>query len=336
MRIRSAVPVILLLVLSASISRALPPAFPEGWELVWSDEFTGTTLDGTKWEHAPEWKRRENQWWSDQDAYLDGTNNLVLRMRRDGESIYAGAIRTKTDDWPAPDQILFDRTFGYFEIRASFPVIPEGWGAFWMMPSAGNPYTVTNGSQGSEVDIFETIHSANGWINHAIYWGSYGASEDVTDMSGPYEGYHTVGLLWTEEEYRFYVDDVETWQTTANDGVMQVPAYLKITMEANPGAYDYLAEPITMLVDYVRVYAPAPPTIEVTITGIDADSGSPVLQWQANRTNLLYMVESCTHLPAAGWSPATPTAQWWISESIWTNSGPHSEREFFRIKARQE
>lgn len=255
MRIQSAIPLILLLVLPASISRALPPAFPEGWELVWSDEFTGTTLDATKWEHAPEWKRRGNQWWSDQDAYLDGTNNLVLRMRRDSGSIYAGAIRTRRD-WPFDDQILFDRAFGYFEIRTTFPVIPDGWGAFWAMPSAGNAYTVTNGNQGSEIDIFETIHSTSGWINHAIYWGSYGASKDVTDMSSLYEGYHTVGLLWTEEEYRFYVDDEETWRTTANDGVMQVPAYLKITMEANPGAYDHLVAPISMLVDYVRVFAP--------------------------------------------------------------------------------
>jgi beta-glucanase (GH16 family) len=330
---RKAISGILLVVLSGSVARALPPALTEGLELVWSDEFAGATLDGTKWEHAPEWKRRENQWWSDQDAYLDGTNNLVLRMRRENGSIYAGAIRTRRD-WPFDDRILFDRTFGYFEIRTTFPVIPDGWGAFWMMPSAGNPYTVTNGIQGSEIDIFETIHSTQGWINHAIYWGSYGTSKDVTGMPDLYEGYHTVGLLWTDKEYRFYVDDVETWRTTANDAVMQVPAYLKITMEANPGAYDYLADPKTMLVDYVRVYAHVPPT--VTVTGIEAGNGSCVLQWQGSLTNLLYMVESCTNLPAAGWSPPTPTSQWWISESVWTNTQSVGDREFFRIRAKEQ
>lgn len=263
MKTQNVIPLVLLLILSLSISRAQPPALPEGWGLVWSDEFTGTTLDATKWEHAPEWNRRGNQWWSNQDAYLDGTNNLVLRMRRNSGSIYAGAIRTRRN-WPFDNQILFERTYGYFEIRTTFPVIPHGWGAFWMMPSADNPYGVTNGSQGTEIDIFETIHSTKGWINHAIYWGAYGASKDVTDMPGLYGGgYHTVGLLWTEEEYRFYVDGVETWRTTANDGVMRVPAYLKITMEANPGTYDYLDEPITMLVDYVRVYAPVPPAPEI-------------------------------------------------------------------------
>ena len=330
---RRAIAGILFVALSASMSGALPPAFSEGWELVWYDEFVGPTLDETKWEHAPEWKRRHNQWWSDQDAYLDGTGNLVLRMRRDDGAIYAGAIRTRRD-WPFDDQILFDRTFGYFEIRAAFPVIPDGWGAFWMMPSAANPYTVTNGSQGSEIDIFETIHSAQGWINHAIYWGTYGTSKDVTDMPGLYEGYHTVGLLWTDKEYVFYVDDVETWRTTANNGVMQVPAYLKITMEANPGAYDYLSEPKTMLVDYVRVYAPTTPS--VVFTGIGPSGGTCVLQWQGSRTSLLYMVESATNLSATGWTTVAPTSQWWISGSTWTNTGPPRDREFFRVKAKEQ
>ncbi len=262
---------LLFVVLSAARSGALPPGLSDGWALVWSDEFAGTTLDETKWEHAPEWKRRQNQWWSDQDAYLDGTGNLVLRMRRDGDAIRAGAIRTRRD-WPFDDQILFDRTFGYFEVRAAFPVIPDGWGAFWLMPSGTDPYAVKQGSQGSEIDVFETIHSAKGWINHAIYWGSYGASRDVADRPALYEGHHTVGLLWTASEYVFYVDDVETWRTTGNDGVMQVPAYLKITMEANPGAYEHLAEPRRLLVDYVRVYAPRPPP--VSAPGIKPGDGT--------------------------------------------------------------
>lgn len=277
---RQAIPIILLLILCASIVRALPPALADGWRLVWSDEFTGAALDGTKWEHAPEWKRRENQWWSDQDAYLDGTNHLVLRMRRDDGAIYAGAVRTRRD-WPYDSQFLFEGKFGYFEIRTTFPVIPDGWGAFWLMPSGADPYAVTNGSTGSEIDIFETIHSTKGWINHAIYWGTYGASWDVTNMPGLYTGFHTVGLLWTESEYVFYVDDTETWRTTAGNGVMQVPAYLKITMEANPGAYDYLAEPKTMLVDYVRVYAPLPPP--GTIIGIAAGQGNGCPQRTCDR-----------------------------------------------------
>lgn len=285
---RKIIPGILLVILSVSAAHALPPVIAQGWRLVWSDEFTGVALDGTKWEHAPEWKRRENQWWSDQDAYLDGTNNLVLRMRRNDGAIYAGAIRTRRD-WPFDGQILFDRKFGYFEIRTTLPVIPNAWGAFWMVPSGSNPYTVTNGSDGSEIDIFETIHSTQGWINHAIYWGAYGASKDVTNKPGLYEGYHTVGLLWTDKEYRFYVDDEETWRTTANNGVMQVPAYLKITMEANPGAYDYLAAPKTMLVDYVRVYAPLPPA--GSIISIAADSGNTFLQRWGLWSNLLYVAD---------------------------------------------
>jgi hypothetical protein len=78
------------------------------------------------------------------------------------------------------------------------------------------------------------------------------------------------------------------------------------------------------------------PEPEVTITDIHPNDGTPVLQWQGNRTNLLYMVESCTNLPTAGWSPAVPTSQWWISGTIWTNTGPAQLKEFFRIKAKEQ
>ena len=74
----------------------------------------------------------------------------------------------------------------------------------------------------------------------------------------------------------------------------------------------------------------------VSITGIDAQNGNIVLQWEGNRTNLLYMVECCTSLPAAAWSPVTPTSQWWMSGTAWTNIGPARRREFFRAKAKEQ
>lgn len=78
------------------------------------------------------------------------------------------------------------------------------------------------------------------------------------------------------------------------------------------------------------------PEPEVSITGIQSTEGTLVLQWQGNRTDLLYMVESCTSLPTAGWSSAVPTSQWWISGTSWTNTGPARSREFFRIKAKEQ
>ena len=41
------------------------------------------------------------------------------------------------------------------------------------------------------------------------------ASKSMTDW-GLYDGnYHKFGMMWTPEEYIFYIDDIETWRTSA-------------------------------------------------------------------------------------------------------------------------
>ncbi len=78
------------------------------------------------------------------------------------------------------------------------------------------------------------------------------------------------------------------------------------------------------------------PTIEVAITGVHVSEGKAVLQWQGNRSNLVYQVEFCTNMPTGVWSPVTPTSQWWISEAIWTNMAINESKMFFRIKAKEQ
>jgi beta-glucanase (GH16 family) len=69
------------------------------------------------------------------------------------------------------------------------------------------------------------------------------------------EGFHDYGLLWTKEEYVFYVDGKEVWRTKAG-GVSQVPEYLKLTEEIGEWGGDITKAqlPDYFEVDYVRVY----------------------------------------------------------------------------------
>ena len=222
------------------------------WELVWEDEFTGDKIDDTKWVHCPEWSRCDGFCkWNDKDAYVDGNGNLILRIRKENDKIYCGAVRTKD---------IYEKKFGYFEISCKVPVIPGGWGAFWMMPTAGNN-AGDEGRDGTEIDIFESIFSDRNKANHALHWDGYGkehksTSHVIDNASYLYTGYHKYGLLWNEKEYVFYVDDKETWRTS-DGGVMQVPGYLKITMEAAKWAGNIHKEqlPKHMTVEYVRVYS---------------------------------------------------------------------------------
>jgi hypothetical protein len=78
------------------------------------------------------------------------------------------------------------------------------------------------------------------------------------------------------------------------------------------------------------------PEPEVWITEARLASNNVVLQWQANRSNLVYLVESCENMAAATWAAVAPTSQWWTVARTWTNSGVSTPSQFYRIKAREQ
>ncbi|MCM1523351.1 MAG: glycoside hydrolase family 16 protein [Ruminococcus sp.] len=223
--------------------------------IVFEDDFDGGELDGSKWKRCPEQKRQDrNNYWRDEMSYLDGKGNLVIGMKYDkyrGEYM-SGGVRTKG---------LFEQAYGYFEIRCTVNTVPGYWTAFWLM----NDCVVSEengGVDGTEIDIFESPFCGEGKIQHTLNWDGYGKAHKalgkITDAD-VYDGeYHTFGLLWTEEEYVFYIDGKETWRTCAEEaeGVCGEPLYIKISSET--GSWTGLADPKTlpdeMMVDYVRVY----------------------------------------------------------------------------------
>jgi beta-glucanase (GH16 family) len=73
------------------------------------------------------------------------------------------------------------------------------------------------------------------------------------------EGFHDFALLWTPEEYTFFVDGQIVWRTKAG-GVSQVPEFLKLTEEIGSWGGDITKTslPDYFEVDYVRVYQMSP------------------------------------------------------------------------------
>lgn len=238
-------------------------------DLIWSDEFDGTGVpDATKWERQ-EYNRRNNEngpdgWWSNEDSYLDGNGNLVIRVRK---------IDNKNDDADTCDFSVgmvrskgrFEQLYGKFEIRCKLPTQPGWWVAFWMMQ--GDVGSVENGGvDGTEVDIMEGF----GWtdkIQHAFHWDGYGEEHQSIGHqmkpSGIREGFHTFSMEWYPEMYVFFVDGEETWRSEGG-GVCNQAGYIKVTGEIftvdwaigsgwanNPANATY---PDSFLVDYVRVY----------------------------------------------------------------------------------
>lgn len=233
----------------ASRPADLLPSTPAGrrWVLTWHDEFDGRTLDETKWDVPPDAPRRDG-WWMRKAISLDGRGHLVMSTFKDGDRYVDGCVRT---------QGKFEHAFGYYVARIRLQHEVGHWPAFWLMGK-----TVMNigddGRDGSEIDIMEKPW-LDGRLNHAIHWDGYGprhkAEARQVEALGSMEGWHTYSLLWTEKEYVFYVDGVETWRTKAG-GVCRQPLFIKLSDEIGPWGGDIKKAnlPDEFLVDYVRVY----------------------------------------------------------------------------------
>ena len=69
---------------------------PEGhkWNLVWSDEFEGNTLDTTKWDYRLHLLQTRHTTWTEDGASLDGKGNLLLGPYEKNGHYYSSALQT--------------------------------------------------------------------------------------------------------------------------------------------------------------------------------------------------------------------------------------------------
>ncbi len=246
----------------------MTPTGPEldltGYELVFCDEFEGNALDTEAWFTRGNGPRRGGFNASSQAKVHDGNLYLTGEYLADGEygeGWYAGAV--------ALNQKYKE---GYFEISCICSSGGGFWSAFWLQADA--PYTPEisqGGVGGAEIDIFEAMDynkllSRNA-VSHAIHCsGMKGdtSGELNSKRLGSFYGnnihkeYNTYGLKWTEEEYIFYVNGIESVRSTWADGVSTVPEQLIVSLEIPNELNDKVFEDknykTEFIVDYVKIY----------------------------------------------------------------------------------
>jgi len=249
--------------------------------LIFSDEFNSNSLDLNKWDLCPEMDRQGRSSWRD-DMVSVGGGLLHLRFARDAELgkskskdnalaenwIRASGIRTQTKD----NKMLFFNNFGFYEARIKFPVVSGTWGAFWLM-SPTQRFITEDGTNGTEIDIIETIKNQHGNFNSALHWNGYGDKHKFVssktrrdDNKRPdiniFDGeFHTFALDWSPSQYVFFIDSHVFWQVDGggffnNSGINQNPNYIKLTTEGAVYSGDLPGDftESEMLVDWVRVY----------------------------------------------------------------------------------
>ncbi|WP_421826870.1 glycoside hydrolase family 16 protein [Larkinella sp.] len=221
----------------------------QGYQAVWRDEFNGASLDLTKWEYRQLGVVRNRGRVAKETVRLDGQGNLLIELQKVGNEYKIGQLGTEK---------FYKTKYGYFESRARMNHELGPHVAFWLQTPTMGKVIGDPVNSGVEIDIFEYHRKEPATIHHNLHWDGYGSDHKTVGkkvtVPAIATGFHTFGLLWTEKEYIFYVDNRETWRTTT--AVSQTEEYLLLSLELTGwGGDPALATlPDDVAYDYVRVY----------------------------------------------------------------------------------
>ena len=142
-------------------------AFSQNYQLVWSDEFDGSSLDQNFWSKetgGSGWGNNELEFYTDSDVncYVqDGILTLKAQKETYGNRSYTSA-RIKTQG-----KKFFK--YGKIEARMKLPYGQGIWPAFWIM---GENITSVSWPACGETDIMEMIGGTSGNNNDSKVYGT--------------------------------------------------------------------------------------------------------------------------------------------------------------------
>lgn len=135
-----------------------PVERPAKAQLVWDDEFDGTSLDQRKWQYDA--SNNKHGWFNGERQYYSAGQNvrvakglLTIEVRREkvdptrfpdwgGQEYTSARIYSKGQGW----------TYGFYEVRAKLPCARGTWPAIWMLP-----VRMTKWPDDGEIDIMEQV-----------------------------------------------------------------------------------------------------------------------------------------------------------------------------------
>src|SRR5689334_15067334 len=238
-----------------------PPGFSR---LVWSDEFSGSTISTANWSFetgAGGWGNNELENYTNRSVNARIENGmLVIEARREslGGAAYTSA-RMKTQG---------KQSFGintWVEARINAPEGQGIWPAFWML---GNSISTVGWPSCGEIDIMEiqgqnpsknfgTIHWADANGQHVSFGGIFNSSSSLT------AGFHTYAISRTSTSIKWYVDRVQYAEANISGGInstseFQAPFFILLNVAVGGnfvGSPDgSTVFPQQMQVDWVRVW----------------------------------------------------------------------------------
>ncbi|MBR5112951.1 MAG: family 16 glycosylhydrolase [Clostridia bacterium] len=119
------------------------------------------------------------------------------------------------------------------------------WSAFWIQAEHPYDHDISKGGPGgAELDIFESCDSGStstlrrNAVVQTVHCNGYDDNPDKLDSrilgkfraGDIYNEYTTFGLKWTEDEYIFYINGVESARSSFGNGVSEEEEYVCVSL----------------------------------------------------------------------------------------------------------
>ena len=263
MKFRSPLLFLVVLFISYACKQAEPVPLVEEYELIWSDEFTDTTFNTNKWTHQTGtgsqygldgWGNNEQQYYRPENTSIQ---NGVLTVTAKKENY--GGMPFTSSRFTTSGKNAFK--YGKIECRMRTDKGQGVWSAFWMLPqnpSVGWP-------RSGEIDVMEFVgHNENEVFGTVHYGNPWGFKSDKILFPDLSKDFHTYTILWEENKIEWLFDNTLYHTFEASDlpeGInwpFNEEFYLLLNMAIGGNLtnnhVDGAIFPVTMDVDYVRVY----------------------------------------------------------------------------------
>ena len=253
--------------IAVSQSAAAQSAYnaPEGYTLVWQDEFDkGSELNPDDWTHEVKSSGWVNHELQNYVNHKTPEGNLVTEVRngklritalKENGKVYSGRVYAKVKQgW----------TYGYIEASIKLPKGKGTWPAFWMMPVNFHSWPADG-----EIDIMEEVGYHPDYVSSSLHANAHVHTNNTQvthemKCEGAEGEFHTYAILWTAKNITTYVDgklqlSYDNRGKGRDDWPYDDPFYVILNLAwggdwGGAQGVDESALPATMEVDYVRVF----------------------------------------------------------------------------------
>jgi beta-glucanase (GH16 family) len=283
-----------------------PPPPATQWNIVWSDEFNGNSINTNIWTFetgngCPKlcgWGNNELEYYTSRtnNAYESGgLLHMVVQQETTNGYRYTSA-RMKTEG------LYSTPAYGRFVWRAKLPIGIGMWPGLWML---GTNFSSVGWPNCGEIDVVESKGDTNNFVQGSLHSNNGDPTAIYTFPTGQYTtSFHTYLLDWEPTSIQWYVDG-QLYETQSGGAPFNAPFFFLMNVAVggnyvgNPSTNSINAGtvfPQEMQVDYVRILQQTAP-LQIAAT---RSNGNIVLTWPTNIVCHLQMQTNC--LPGGNWT----------------------------------